>query len=169
MLFKWFEYTTVVGEVCTIMIVWPFKCLDNFIEICTCGPIIILIKYHRKSQYHHHRRQQRTCEWFNKSFLRIFGLSGIQFPLFIISERHSTELSLVGRRNLNRKHILSPLWCIYFCFFINARFQQMIIYEYFVYSRKKETRQFNRFGNLIETNLFFTIVGWCVMRQPDSQ
>lgn len=34
---------------------------------------------------------------------------------------------------------------------------------------KKETRRFNRFGNLIETNLFFTIVGWCVMRQPDSQ
>lgn len=40
----------------------------------------------------------------------------------------------------------------------------MIIYEYFTYSRKKETRKFNRFGNLIETNLFFTIVGWCVMR-----
>lgn len=29
---------------------------------------------------------------------------------------------------------------------------------------EKETRRFNRFGNLIETNLFFTIVGWCVMR-----
>lgn len=170
MLFKWFEYTTVVGEVGTIMIVWPFKCLDNFIEICTCGPIIILIKYHRKSQYHHHhRQQQRTCEWFNKSFLRIFGLSGIQFPLFIISERHSTELSLVGRRNLNRTIFCRHSDVFIFVFFINARFQQMIIYAYFVHSRKNEPRRFNRFGNLIETNLFFTIVGWCVMRQPDSQ
>lgn len=145
------------------MIVWPFKCLDNFIEICTCGPIIVLIKYHRKSQYHHHRRQ-RTCEWFNKSFLRIFGLSGIQFPLFIISERHSTELLLVGRHNLNRNHVLSPLWCIYFCFFFIARFQQMIIYEYFTYSRKKRLGDLTALANLIETNLFFTIVGWCVMR-----
>lgn len=44
----------------------------------------------------------------------------------------------------------------------------MIIYEYFAYSRKKE-RLGDSFGNLIETNLFLTIVGWCVMRQPDSQ